>query len=214
MKKVFVLGLAAAAVGMLSGCTWCSAPLASDPSCLTTEHKLVTTDQPYAASMVSPNIAISREVFRPVFRAGAGRLTVMGAGSDREDATYDAIAKFLEKTNCDYIVSVSTVTVKKTHPTPWWYFLLPKHNNYSVTLSGIPVYLEKLSCETLDAEKTEAYDAVAGQYLPARGYNSSPAKAKLTLAKLPIVAGVEETKAAETSLVPETPSFLSGLLPW
>lgn len=174
MKKFLVLGIAAAAAVSFTGCKWCEDPLPQDPSCVQLSHNMVTKNSPATTSMVTPNIAISREVFRPVFRAGSGRLTVVGSGSDRENATYDAIAKFLAKANCDFIVSVSTVAVEKKHPT-WWWFM--SHTNWSVTISGIPVYLDKLSCETLAPDKVDAYDGNSGVFLPSRGYDSSPAKA-------------------------------------
>ena len=177
MKKFLVPGAAVMAAVFLAGCQWCSEPLAQNPSCIKLDHEFVTSNHPATTSMVTPNIAISREVFRPVFRAGAGRLTVVGSGNDREDATYDAIAKFLSKANCDYIVAVSTISVKTVHPSPWWYLWGRNNRNYSVTLSGIPVYLEKLSTETLAADKVEAYDRVSGLYLPGRGFGSDPAKA-------------------------------------
>ena len=200
MKKFLMLGVAAVAVFAVTGCRWCSDENPNDPSCVRLSHLTETKNAPVATSMVTPNIAISREVFRPVFRAGAARLTVEGSGKDREDATYDAIAKFLAKANCDYIVAVSTVSIKNDHPKAWWDVicwcngsdhensLFPLHlhtifglfctynTNYRVTLSGIPVYLDKLSTETLAADKVEAYDARNGLFLPARGYDKTPAR--------------------------------------
>lgn len=176
MKKIFVMSLAAVAAVVVTGCRWCNDVLPNDPSCVKSSHDWVTFNHPGTTAMVTPNVSISREVFRPVFRAGAGRLTVLGSGSTREDATYDAIAKFLDKTNCDYIVTVSTVSVKTIHPKPWWYLFVPCNKNFRVTLSGIPVYLEKLTVETLASEKVEAYDGQVGVFLPSRGYNSNPSK--------------------------------------
>ena len=198
MKKFLMLGMAAASAVVVTGCHWCSDVQPGDPSCAEFTHGISTYNHPATTSMVTPNIAISREVFRPVFRAGSARLTVEGSGVDVQDATYDAIAKFLAKTNCDYIVSVSTVSVRTDHPKPWWDFLCRCNNsdhtssffplrvhlfchfntNYKVSLSGIPVYLEKLSTETLDAKKVELFDAATGLYLPARGYNAVPQASK------------------------------------
>lgn len=204
MKKIFVMSLAAVAAVVVTGCRWCSDVLPNDSSCVKSSHDWETFNHPGTTAMVTPNVTISREVFRPVFRAGAGRLTVLGSGSTREDATYDAIAKFLDKTNCDYIVTVSTVSVKTIHPKPWWYFFVARNRNFRVTLSGIPVYLEKLSVETMAADKVEAYDGKVGVFLPSRGYSSSPSQAvridppmppvkmePITLKKLPVQIGVQ-----------------------
>lgn len=187
MRKILVMSLAAVAAVVVTGCRWCSDVLPNDPSCAKSSHDLVPFNEPATTAMVTPTVAISREVFRPVFRAGAGRLTVVGSGNDREDATYDAIAKFLDKTNCDYIVSVSTVSVKTVHPKPWWYLFVPRNRNYRVTLSGIPVYLEKLSVETLDPDKVDAYDAKSGVFLPSRGYFRNPKQAVRRTPPLPPV---------------------------
>ena len=204
MKSFVVLSMAAVTVFAVSGCRWCFEPQGQDPSCMETSHILITKNSPSTTSMVTPNIAISREVFRPVFRAGTSRVTVMGAGGDREDATMDAIAKFLAQTKCDYIVSVSTVAVKNIHPTPWWYFFI-RHSNYSVTFSGVPVYLDKLSCETLDPKKVDAYDANTGVFIPTRGYDSTPVKATRALPELPKVEAkiTEVPVVTKVSVVPE-----------
>lgn len=194
MKKFLMLGMAAAATVVVTGCQWCHEVIPGDPSCVELSHGTSTYNHPATTSMVTPNIAISREVFRPVFRAGTARLTVEGSGVDVQDATYDAITKFLAKANCDYIVAVSTTSVRTDHPKAWWdifcgcrnsdhasSFFPPRihifcrfNTNYKVTLSGIPVYLEKLSTEKLSNEKVELYDTATGLYLPARGYDADP----------------------------------------
>ncbi|MBO4491064.1 MAG: hypothetical protein J5944_06865 [Lentisphaeria bacterium] len=194
MKKILVLSMAAVAAVSITGCRWCNDVQTGDPSCVDLSHEISPRNHPATVSMVTPNIAISREVFRPVFRAGSARLTVEGSGFDVKDATYDAISRFLAKANCDYIVSVSTVSVRTDHPKPWWdifcqcrnsdhssSFFPPRihifcryNTNYKVTLSGIPIYLEKLSTETLDPKKVELYDTATGLYLPARGYDEDP----------------------------------------
>ena len=199
MKKFMMLGITAVAAVTITGCRWCDEKVANDPSCVTYSHEISVNNSPATTGMVTPNIAISREVFRPVFRAGSGRLTVEGSGIDVKDATYDAISKFLAKANCDYIVAVSTVSVRTDHPKAWWDILCWCHNsdhrfftlfplrfhlfctyntNYKVTISGIPVYLDKLSTETLDSKKVELFDMANGLYLPARGYDTNPEKVK------------------------------------
>ena len=171
MKKIIVLSMAAVAAVGITGCRVCSDVQPGNPSCVEPAHAISNYNHPATISMVTPNIAVSREVFRPVFRAGSARLTVEGTGANVEAATYDAITKFLAKSNCDYIVSVSTVSVKTNHPKPWWGWRL---TNYRVTISGIPIYLEKLSTETLDPKKVELYDIATGLYLPVRGYDKDP----------------------------------------
>lgn len=177
MKKVLMFAFVGAVMLTVTGCRWCSEPQAGDPSCIDASHHYGRVNKPLAMSMVTPNIAISREVFRPVFRAGVGRLTVVGTGDDRESATIDAISKFLDKASCDFIVSVSTVAVETIHPKPWWYIFCFRNCNWSVTLSGIPIYLDKLSVETLHPAKVETYDAAGGVFLPSRGFQNDPEKA-------------------------------------
>ena len=236
MKKFLILGIAAAAMVTVAGCRWCNDPQPNDPSCIKESHEIETTNFPPSTNMVTPHVAVSREVFRPVFRAGAGRLTVVGSGCDRKNATHDAIAKFLEKANCDYIVAVSTVTVKKDHPKPWWDFicwcksddhtssLFPFHlhpaifcgtsTNYKVTISGIPIYLERLSVETLHPDKVDAYDAATGLYLPSRGHDKMPQKAVRMPAPTPLIKGcVEVTKIPVRVAVSEGPAPAPALPP-
>jgi len=201
MKKFLMLGMAAAATVVVTGCQWCHEVIPGDPSCVELSHGTSTYNHPATTSMVTPNIAISREVFRPVFRAGTARLTVEGSGVDVQDATYDAITKFLAKANCDYIVAVSTTSVRTDHPKAWWdifcqcsnsdhsssffplkiHFFCRYNTNYKVTLSGIPIYLERLTTETLDAKKVELYDIATGLYLPSRGYKADPLQVRRKL---------------------------------
>ena len=185
MKKILMFAFVSAVMLTIAGCSWCSEPQPGDPSCIEVSHHYDNKNKPFTTSMVTPNIAISREVFRPVFRAGAGRMTVVGSGDDREGATIDAISKFLAKASCDFIVSVSTVAVETIHPKPWWYIFCGRNRNWSVTLSGIPVYLDKLSVETMNPEKVDAYDAAGGLYLPSRGHLDDPKKAVRLPAPLP-----------------------------
>ena len=151
MKKILFSGAALAAVFVVTGCRMCSDPIYNDPTCIEDSHMRSVKVRPDAVHFTKPNLAASREVFRPVFRAGTKRVTVIGEGVERNIAHNDAIAKFLAQTNCDYIVAVTTIVVEKTHPT-WRFFAT---SNYSVTLSGIPIYLDKLECETISAEEAD-----------------------------------------------------------
>ena len=90
MKK-FGLFCAAAVVALaVTGCRWCDDVKANDPSCILESHNIRTTNTPGTVSLVTPNIAISREVFRPVFRAGGffiaiHRLPVVGGKQNRNN---------------------------------------------------------------------------------------------------------------------------------
>lgn len=150
MKKMIVFGAAAAALAF-TGCRMCIDPIPGDATCIENSHFMETTVMPKAMTRVSPNLAGSLELFRPVFKAGTQRITVVGEGTSRGGARQDAIAKFLAKANCDYIVSVSSVVVEKAHPT-WRLFTT---SNYAYTLSGIPIHLEKLSVEKISPEKAD-----------------------------------------------------------
>lgn len=150
MKKLILCGVAAFAVVVVTGCRMCSDPVLNDPSCIEDTHEKSINVDPENSSWKKPKIAESLELFRPVFKAGA-RTTVTGEGLSEEAATFDAIAKFMIKTNSDYIVAVSRIISKKTHPTSRWFAT----TNHSVTISGIPITLEKLSCETLKKEDVD-----------------------------------------------------------
>ena len=173
MKKFLSRGVAVVAAFAMTGCQWCKEPLANDASCIELTHKITNENRPDAASFVSPNISIGRQVFRPSFRVGPGRLTVTGVGETQDSATYDAIRQFLSKANCDYIISVSKVSDKKKHPT--WRFW-SRSLSWSVTISGIPLYLDKIETEMLDANSVKWYDSQNGVYLPVREYNKFPEK--------------------------------------
>ena len=173
MKKFLSMGAAVVAAFAMTGCQWCSDNLANDASCIELTHKIANDNKPDAASFVSPNIGVGRQVFRPSFRVGPGRLTVTGVGETQDSATYDAIRQFLAKANCDYIVSVSKVSDRKKHPT--WRFW-KRSLSWSVTISGIPLYLEKLEVEKLEDEAVKWHDSHAGVYLPVREYDKFPDK--------------------------------------
>ncbi|MBE6376846.1 MAG: hypothetical protein E7050_10320 [Lentisphaerae bacterium] len=149
MKKFLIGGMAAVAALAFTGCKMCCEPIANDPTCIENSHYTSVGLNPAARTMVSPNLGASKQLFRPVFKAGTERISVIGKGTDYDSAVEDAYAKFLAQTNCDYVVAVTTVVSEKTHPT--WRFWAT--TNYSVTLSGLPMYLEKLDCETLTPEK-------------------------------------------------------------
>ena len=151
MKKMFLFGIAAVAAIAFTGCRMCSDPIHGELTCIENSHFNEVMVRPNALALTKPNLAGSRELFRPVFKAGPKRITVVGEGLTRRIARNDAIAKFLATANCDYIVAVTTVVKAKTHPT-WRFF---STTNYTVTLSGIPIHLEKLSCESLDAKKAD-----------------------------------------------------------
>ena len=149
MKNFVSFFALSAVVVSLTGCSMCTSPISGEDTCIEKDHYTEVQIRPNALSLTKPNLAGSRELFRPVFKAGSKRVTVVGEGLTRDIARNDAIAKFLATANCDYIVGVTTIVKTKTHPT-WRLF---STTNYSVTLSGIPIHLDKLSCETVDDKK-------------------------------------------------------------
>ena len=157
MKKMVLSGIAAVAAIAFTGCSMCSDPIHGEITCIENSHFNEVLVRPNALALTKPNLAGSRELFRPVFKAGEKRITVVGEGLTRRIARNDAIAKFLETANCDYVVGVTTIVKAKTHPT-WRFF---STTNYTVTLSGIPIHLEKLSCESLDAKKADEIAVVS-----------------------------------------------------
>ena len=139
--KMFVclFGAAATAVA-LTGCAMCSAPISGDDSCIEPSHIATVELNPENISYVQPKVAPCTDVFKPSFEAGLKRITVIGTGNSLDEATSDAIAKFMDKTECDYIVGTTRVITTKTHPTSRFIAT----TNYTVKLSGIPVTMSKV----------------------------------------------------------------------
>lgn len=162
MKKLLIGSMAAVAAVVFTGCRMCCDPIPNDPSCIENSHFAAVGVKPDGRTMVTPNIGASKELFRPVFKAGTERITVVGKGTSLKDATNDAFAKFIETAKCDYVIAVTTVVSEKTHPT----WRLWATTNYTVTLSGLPIYMEKLACETLTPEKVvlEASTDASGNF--------------------------------------------------
>lgn len=165
MKKLICCGVAAFAVFAVTGCRMCSDPIINDPTCIEPSHFTATDLNPRARTMVAPNVGASKELFRPVFKAGNERITVVGSGTDYKAARTDAFVKFIETAKCDYVIAVTTVVSEKTHPT--WRFWAT--TNYSVRLTGIPIYMEKITRETITPEKvvleasSDSYGNVAAE---------------------------------------------------
>ncbi len=147
MKRIAMSAMAAASVMIFAGCQMCTSPIEGDPSCIEPSHATGTSVTPEAVEYSKPLFKSSRDVFRPVYKAGTARVSAIGSGTNLEDATADAIAKILASNKCDYVVAVSRVITKKTHPSGL--LRLFSTTNYTVTLSGLPIYLDKLEKETL-----------------------------------------------------------------
>ena len=146
MKKVVLLSGMACAVAMVgAGCAMCNNPMPQDPSCIEESHLRDTRVRPLSLSKVSPRIVESNRQFRPVFRAGT-KVTGTGTGLSEKDALCAAIADILNSQKCDYVVSVNHITTSKTHPT-WRFFCT---TNYTVTVSGIPIFLDRLVEEDIN----------------------------------------------------------------
>lgn len=144
MKKLFLLVPAFAATAMIfTGCAMCTDPMGI--SCSEPSHSTDKTVKPEPISLTAPIIVPTRDTFRPTFVAGPQRLTATGSGTSREEAINDAYLNFKATAGCDYIVAVNYSIVESTHPT-WRIFAT---TNYTVTLSGIPITLDKLVREEI-----------------------------------------------------------------
>ena len=157
MKKTIMLSGAAILV-MLGGvgCAMCKAPIPNDPNCIEDTHLIESNVKPIPFHLTTPVIVQPDRQFRPVFRAGA-KVTGTGEGLDEKAALYDAIKNIMTREKCDYIVAVTRISTSKTHPT-WRFF---STTNYMVTISGIPVYLEKLVEEPINKEDVAAAKAAS-----------------------------------------------------
>jgi hypothetical protein len=155
-SKIFVSLFAVLGVAILSGCAMCNEPIKGDDSCIETSHNASAMVKPENISYSQPKIVPCTDVFKPNFEAGKERCVVIGTGNSLESATADAIARFMEKTNCDYIVGTTRVITVKTHPT-YRFFAT---SNYTVKLSGIPVTLARLE-KVLPPKKAPAPVVVA-----------------------------------------------------
>lgn len=139
MKKAFFLVPAVAATAMIfTGCAMCTDPI--DMSCTEASHELKSSVDPSALSLSTPTIVPTIDTFRPVFRSGTTRTTATGTGTSYEQALNEAIINFKKLANCDYVVAVNIDTKKNTHPT--WRFWAT--SSYTVTLTGLPITLDKL----------------------------------------------------------------------
>jgi hypothetical protein len=146
---------------------------------------------PNVLGLVRPNIGGSREIIRPVFTVGKRRITAVGVGETKVIAHNKAIAKFLKVANCDYIVAVSTkVTTHKE-----------SSKTYVVTISGFPIILEKITCETIDAKQA---DSIANRQqaagIAAKNAEIQKANANLKKANAEIQKANAEIKALKKSL--------------
>lgn len=146
---------------------------------------------PNVLGLVRPNIFESREIIRPVFTVGKKRITAVGVGETRVIAHNKAIAKFLKVANCDYIVAVSTkVTIHKE-----------SSKTYVVTISGFPVILEKITCETIDAKQADSIaNRKQADELAAKNAEIQKANANLQKANADLQKANAKIKALKKSL--------------
>jgi hypothetical protein len=139
-NKIFISITGAIVATIFSGCAMCNDPIQNDKSCIEPSHDSSNIITPTNIDYTQPKIAPCTDVFKANFEAGKERVVVTGTGNSLEAATNDAIARFMEKANCDYIVGTTRIVTVKTHPT-WRFF---STSNYTVKLSGIPVSLSRL----------------------------------------------------------------------
>lgn len=162
MKKSLLLsGVACSVMLVGAGCAMCSNPIPKDPSCIEDSHRTNISVAPMAMTKVAPVIAPTKTMFRPVYRAGA-KVFGYGKGFSEEEAVADAISNIMAESKCDYLVAVTHVTTFKTHPT-WRLF---STTNYSVKISGIPIFLERLEEEKLPEPPAPAPEAANGAVPP------------------------------------------------
>ena len=148
-KMLVCLFGAAVTATVFTGCSMCNMPIQDDASCVEPSHITSIQLDPQNIAYAQPKVAPCTDVFKPSFEAGSKRVTVTGTGNSLDEATADAIAAFMEKTECDYIVGTTRVITTKTHPT-YRFFAT---TNQTVKLSGIPVTMKKL--EKLQPPKAE-----------------------------------------------------------
>ncbi|MBE6375074.1 MAG: hypothetical protein E7050_01290 [Lentisphaerae bacterium] len=153
MKKHMILAMSAVAAGIFAGgCAVCTDPI--DSSCIEVSHPGNKQVLPDGVAFQAPVVKASPDYIVPRFRVGNVRVTAIGTGNSLEEATNDAIINFKKKAQCDYIVAVNTDVSQHTHPTLRIHAL----TNYSVSLTGLPVFLDRL--EVVDG-KAEAEAAAA-----------------------------------------------------
>lgn len=138
--KILMCLAAALVVAILSGCAMCSEPIKGDKSCIEASHNADVLVKPENINFAQPKIVPCTDVFKPNFEARKERCVAIGTGNSLESATSDAISRFMEENDCDYIVGTTRVITVKTHPT----FRFFTTSNYTVKLSGIPVSLVRL----------------------------------------------------------------------
>ena len=115
----------------------------------------------YAISDVPANFKVAVVDVQKVVASSA---QVKALKEEQKKKSQD-LAKFIETAKCDYVIAVTTVVSEKTHPT--WRFWAT--TNYSVRLTGIPIYMEKITRETITPEKvvleasTDSYGNVAAE---------------------------------------------------
>lgn len=159
MKKLFILAPAFVATAMIfTGCAMCTDPISV--ACTENTHNTDKLITPESMAFTAPLIVPTRDTFRPTFAAGTKRMTAVGNGTSREEATNDAFMKFKAAAECDYIVAVNISIVKSTHPT-WRFFAT---TNYTVTITGLPIYLDKLVRE--EAAPTASVQTTTAQTPP------------------------------------------------
>lgn len=147
-KSIWLSGMACSVAVIGAGCAMCSTPIPHDPTCIEETHLSDTTVKPLSLRKVTPWVVESNRQFRPVYRAGS-KVFGVGTGLSEDEAVADAVAKIMESQKCEYLVAVNHITTSKTHPT-WRFF---STTNYSVRISGIPIFLERLEEEDINPKE-------------------------------------------------------------
>ena len=192
-KTLFLCGAAFAVMVGGAGCAMCNAPIPNDPNCIENTHLTDTVVAPLSLTKVAPFIVQTDRQFRPVFRAGT-KVFGSGEGFSEEEALNAAISNILLREKCDYLVAVNHIATSKTHPT-WRFFAT---TNYSVTISAIPIYLEKLEEEPIvKAAEPAVTPAPAATAAPAPAAPAEGTPSTTTVVQQPVVVGAAPCQCAQ-----------------
>ena len=95
MKKIFTaILMGAVSMGLLSGCAFCRKPQLDSCVPPQADHGYSQTIAPSPVTVAQPIVLPSGDVFRPVFRADAKRVTATGIGDSPEEARNNAVVNF------------------------------------------------------------------------------------------------------------------------
>ena len=156
MKKIFTaILMGVVSMGLLSGCAFCRKPQLDSCVPPQADHSFSQTITPSPVTVAQPIVLPSGDIFRPVFRADAKRVTATGIGECKDDARDNAVVNFINDNKCDHIVAASFTYEETIHPS-WKFWKFFRSKSYVVKLTGIPVIMDSLIREK--APKTAEFN--------------------------------------------------------